>query len=75
MRDDFGLSMTVNPELTAARAIFRILQFPSFLKRDTFAKGRVEIVELKLKEDCALVGKKLEKLSTSARRESARLRR
>ena len=63
MRDDFGLSMTVNPELTAAREIFRILQFPSFLKRDTFAKGRVEIVELKLKEDCALVGKKLEKLS------------
>ena len=27
MRDDFGLSMTVNPELTAAREIFRILQF------------------------------------------------
>lgn len=63
MRDDFGLSMTVNPELTAAREIFRILQFPSFLKRDTFAKGRVEIVELKLTEDCALVGKRLERLS------------
>lgn len=63
MRDDFGLSMTVNPELTAAREIFRILQFPSFLKRDTFAKGRVEIVELKLTENCALVGKRLERLS------------
>ena len=63
IRDDFGLSMTVNPELTAAREIFRILQFPSFLKRDTFAKGRVEIVELKLTEDCALVGKRLERLS------------
>ncbi len=63
MRSDFGLSMTVNPELTAAREIFRILQFPSFLKRDSFAKGRVEIVELKLSQDSVLVGKKLEKLS------------
>ena len=63
MRNDFGLSMTVNPELTAAREIFRILQFPTFLKRDSFAKGRVEIVELKIPADSALVGKKLEKLS------------
>ncbi len=63
MRDDFGLSMTVNPELAAAREIFRMLQFPSFLKRDSFAKGRVEIVELKISSDSALVGKKLEKLS------------
>ena len=41
MRDDFGLSMTVNPELTAAREIFRILQFRCFLNRDTFALGLV----------------------------------
>ncbi|MBQ7046363.1 MAG: Trk system potassium transporter TrkA [Oscillospiraceae bacterium] len=63
MREDFGLSMTVNPELAAAREIFRMLQFPSFLKRDAFAKGRVEIVELKISSESALVGRKLEKLS------------
>ncbi len=63
MREDFGLSMTVNPELAAAREIFRMLQFPSFLKRDAFAKGRVEIVEFKISAESALVGRKLEKLS------------
>lgn len=64
MRDDFGLSMTVNPEFATARTIFRFLQFPSFLKIDSFAKGRVELVELKLTENSVLVGKSLDKLST-----------
>ncbi len=64
MRDDFGLSMTVNPEFATARTIFRFLQFPSFLKIDSFAKGRVELVELKLAENSVLVGKSLDKLTT-----------
>ncbi len=45
LKDELGLSMTVNPELIAAKEIFRLTQIPGFLKRDTFAKGRVEIVE------------------------------
>ena len=64
MRDDFGLSMTVNPEFATARSIFRALQFPSFLKIDSFAKGRVELVELKLSDDSVLIGKSLDKLTT-----------
>lgn len=48
MRDMFALSMTVNPEKMAAVEIERLLKYPGFLKRDTFAKGRVEIVELRL---------------------------
>lgn len=46
LREELGLSMTVNPESSAAQEIFRLLQYPSFLKRDAFAKGRVEIVEI-----------------------------
>ncbi len=46
MREELGLSMTVNPESAAAREIHHLLQFPSFLKRDSFARGRVEIVEI-----------------------------
>ena len=64
MRDDFGLSMTVNPEYATARTICRFLQFPSFLKIDSFAKGRVELVELKITENSVLNGKSLDKLST-----------
>lgn len=48
MRDLFGLSMAVNEEKQAANEIERLLKFPGFLRRDTFAKGAVEIVELRV---------------------------
>ena len=48
MRDIFGLSLTVNPEKQAAVEIRRLLKYPGFLRRDTFAKGRAEIVELRI---------------------------
>ena len=55
-KDELGLSMMINPELSTASEIFRLLQYPSFLRRDTFAKGRVEIVEVELKSDSPLDG-------------------
>ena len=48
MRDVFGLSMVINPENQAAVEIERLLKYPGFLRRDTFAKGRTEIVELRV---------------------------
>ncbi|MBQ2712530.1 MAG: Trk system potassium transporter TrkA [Clostridia bacterium] len=48
MRETFGISLVFNPEHYAAMEIERLLKYPGFLKRDFFAKGRVEIVELKL---------------------------
>lgn len=48
LRNVFGLSMTINPEKQAAREIERLLKYPGFLKRDSFAKGRTEIVELRI---------------------------
>lgn len=62
LKDELGLSMTINPEMAAAREIDHLLQFPSFLKRDRFAKGRVEIVELKICADSPLRGKPLSQL-------------
>ncbi len=54
MRDIFPLSMTVNPEKQAAAEIERLLKYPGFLRRDTFAKGRAEIVELRIGSDSKL---------------------
>lgn len=54
MRDIFALSMMVNPAKSTAVEIDRLLRYPGFLKRDTFAKGRVEIVELKINHDSPL---------------------
>lgn len=48
MRDVFGLSLVINPEKQAATEIERLLRYPGFLKRDSFAKGRTEIVELRV---------------------------
>ena len=48
MRDTFPLSMTVNPEKQAAMEIERLLKFPGFLRRESFAKGRSQIVELRI---------------------------
>ena len=48
MRDVYSLSLMVNPEKQAAREIERLLRYPGFLQRETFAKSRVEIVELRV---------------------------
>lgn len=48
MRDTFPLSMTVNPEKQAAMEIERLLKFPGFLRRESFAKDRSQIVELRI---------------------------
>ena len=54
MPEIFPLSMIVNPEKRAAIEIQRLLQYPGFLRRDTFAKGRAEIVELRIDEKSKL---------------------
>ena len=48
MRNVFGLSMVINPENQAATEMERLLKYPGFLRRDTFAKGKTEIVELRV---------------------------
>ena len=48
MRSTFPLSMVVNPEKQAAMEIERLLKFPGFLRREFFAKGRSQIVELRI---------------------------
>ena len=63
MKEELGLSMTVNPEQAAAREIARMLRFPSALKLDSFARGQVELVEIKVKAGSPLLGQALFALS------------
>lgn len=67
MREELGLSLTVNPEQTAAHESYQLLQFPSILKRESFAKGRVEIVAVPVQEGSKLAGLPLHKLYEIAR--------
>ena len=53
-KEDLGLAMIINPELTAAHAIARILRFPTAIQIDTFSKGRVEILKFRIPEGSVL---------------------
>ena len=59
LKDQLGLSATINPEMTAAREMFRLLEIPGVYKRDSFARGRVEIVEVIPKAGDLLDGTRL----------------
>ena len=54
IREEMGLSMIINPELAASYEMSRLLRFPSAMKIDTFAKGRVEIVKIAIAEGSPL---------------------
>lgn len=56
LKDELGLAMVMNPEYAAAAEIARILRFPSAIKIDTFAKGRVELLKFRLPENSPLAG-------------------
>ena len=54
IKEKLGLSMIINPELTAAAEISRLLRFPSAIKIDTFAKGRVELLKFRIRPEFGL---------------------
>ncbi|MBQ8733545.1 MAG: Trk system potassium transporter TrkA, partial [Anaerotignum sp.] len=56
LKEELGLSMAVNPEFAAATEILRLLRFPSALKIEVFARGRVELVEIKIPPHSVLDG-------------------
>ena len=62
IQSDLGLSMSVNPESQTATEIARLLRFPSAIKNDSFAKGRVDLVEFKVKANSILIGTALKNL-------------
>ena len=56
LKDELGLAMVINPEFAAAKEIARVLNFPTAIKIETFAKGRAELLKFKLPEGSPLIG-------------------
>ncbi|MDE6312904.1 MAG: Trk system potassium transporter TrkA [Lachnospiraceae bacterium] len=54
IKEELGLAMVINPEYAAAMEIARVLRFPSAIKIDTFAKGRIELLKFRVQEDSVL---------------------
>ena len=56
LKEDLGLTMTINPEKLTAQHIARILSIPSALNATIFFKGRIQMISLKVKDKNYLAG-------------------
>lgn len=59
LRESLGITLMINPELEAAKAVSQMLLFPNALSVESFAHGRVNLVEVLLTEDAPMVGMQL----------------
>lgn len=59
VKDQLGLSMAINPELTAATEISRLLRFSGALEIDSFSKGIAELIKVSIPQDSIINNKKI----------------
>ena len=59
IKDELGLSLAINPELSAASYIAHLIRCPSAMELNTFARERVHMLSLDLPEDSPWSGKNL----------------
>ena len=62
LQREMGIDMPVNPERATALEISRLLRFPFASNIESFAKGRVEMVEFRAQEHDVVVGHALKDL-------------
>ena len=59
LKGQLGISLVVNPGRMAALEIARILRFPSAIEIDTFANGRIELLQFNVPDHSVLCDKTL----------------
>lgn len=64
IQEELGLAMILNPELAIASEIARLLRFPSAIKNEPFAKGRIELMQFRLTEDSDLCNMQVYEITT-----------
>ena len=64
VKDQLRLSMSINPELTEAIEISRLLRFSGALEIDSFAKGAVELIKVLVPPNSPLCDKKISQIDT-----------
>lgn len=56
LRRELGLSLIINPELIAAADIARKFQYPDTIRIETFTRGRIELLHVRVEENSPLNG-------------------
>lgn len=69
LKEQLGLAMVINPEYESAEEIARVLRFPTAIKIEPFAKGRVELIKFKLSKDCHIIGMSVKEMMMKYRTE------
>jgi len=64
IQKEFGLSLAINPERSAADTISRVLLFPAAESIETFSRGRIEVVELLIEKNNPLIGLAVKEISS-----------
>ena len=64
LKEELGLSMVINPELAAAAEISQLIQVPSAMEIDSFAKGGMNLVKFELPEESPWAGMKISEISS-----------
>lgn len=64
MRETLGISMLVNPEKDTANEIFNLINLPSVVQVDYFAKGKVLLVGIVAENGNSLIGESLKTLNS-----------
>lgn len=64
LKEELGLSMVINPELAAAAEIARLIQVPSAMEIDTFAKGKVNLVKFEIPLQSSWDGMKVSEIGS-----------
>ena len=59
VQENLGVSMMINPEMEAAQTIKHSIQFPSAISIESFADGRVQMVEVRISTGSQLDGMRL----------------
>lgn len=62
MKDNLGISMTINPEFLTAKSISSTLRFSDNIKTSYLSKGKIELIEFKLKDKSPIINIPLKKL-------------
>ncbi|MDE6021217.1 MAG: Trk system potassium transporter TrkA [Ruminococcus sp.] len=64
LQEELRLAMVINPEFAAASEIARVIRFPSAVKIDTFAKGKLELLKFRLPNNCILTDYSVKEISS-----------
>lgn len=63
IKEELGLSLAINPELATASDIRHLIQVPSAMEINTFAKGRVNLVRILIPKGSGWNGMKVSEVS------------